>query len=58
MIIFRIMYILYSENNLVVGVEFLMCFWSNALEEVREDKVSRQGEELALDRNVESFFFI
>lgn len=52
------MYILYSENNLVVAVEFLMYFWSNALEEVREDKVSRQGEELALDRNVETFFFI
>lgn len=40
------------ENNLVEEIKLLICFWSNALEETREDGYSGQ-EELTLDGNVE-----
>lgn len=44
---------LYSvENNLVEEVNLLVCFWSNDLEEMREDGHSRQ-DELAFDGSVE-----
>ena len=34
-----------------------MSFWSNALEEMREDGYSRH-EELALDGSIENFFLV
>lgn len=47
----------FIENNMVEREMFLICFRSDAPEEMREDGHRRQ-EELALDKSMERFFLV